>query len=184
KTCYGRELFKKLKQDVNLQESIEKPIDFVYILLDFSNGVQLDAGDSELPIVIEILVGLQIAYAFFIGSNYDVAFPTFRQTVQLLNLTSHFNSNTVITGIHQHLSPSGNCLLCLFLHIDEFQNFFEFPDWKADKKIGKDSKPKGIFKGILYEVAQFMLGKSNLCFVQPFLSGTAPQDVAQQKEPT
>ncbi|CAG8658755.1 6016_t:CDS:2, partial [Ambispora leptoticha] len=181
KTRYGRELFKKLEQDVNLQESIEKPISFVYLLLDFSNGLKLNEDDSELSI--QILVGLRIAYAFFIWNNYDVEFTIFRQTVRLLKLTSRFNSSTVIAGIHKHLNLSVDRLLFLFLHIDEFQTIFEFSGWKADMRKDKNGKPKGIFKAMLYEVAQFMVG-SNIYFVQPFLSGTAPQEVIRQKEPT
>ncbi|CAG8713521.1 2171_t:CDS:2, partial [Ambispora leptoticha] len=182
KTRYGRELFKKLEQDVNLQESIKKPIAFVYLLLDFSNGLKLNEDDSELSV--QILVGLRIAYAFFIGNNYNVGFPTFCQTVKLLKLTSRFISYTVITGIHQHLNLSDDHLLCLFLHIDEFQFIFEFGDLKADMRKDKNGKPKDIFKEILYEVAQFMLGQPKAYFVQSFLSGTAPQEVIWRKEPT
>nr|CAG8544647.1 2292_t:CDS:2 [Entrophospora candida] len=161
---------------------IRQSISFQYIFLDFSNSVQLDGSDSKLSI--EILVGLRIAYAFFTQSNYSVTFPTFCQTVLTLNKEKYFYTDNVVLGIREHLDLTGNQLLFLFLHIDEFQTIFDFKGWKTDMMKDINGNPKGIFRGILYNVGRFMIGNSNLSFIQPFLSGTAPQSVIRQKEPT
>ncbi|CAJ0646937.1 5708_t:CDS:2 [Entrophospora sp. SA101] len=113
-----------------------------------------------------------------------MTFPTFRQTVLALNKEKYFNTDNVILGIREHLDLTGNQLLFLFLHNDEFQTIFDFKGWKADMKKDINGNPKGIFKGILYNVGRFMIGNPNLSFIQPFLSGTAPQSVIRQREPT
>ena len=107
-------------------------------------------------------------------------FETFRS--QVWEYREMFNISNVFGSIYDHLNDlilQPNQQLFVFLHIDEFQLIDEWESVAVnERKIAK----KHLFKEMVDGLAPFMLGSPSRIFVQPFLSGTAPQVVLSVKE--
>ncbi|GBB92486.1 hypothetical protein RclHR1_20100003 [Rhizophagus clarus] len=180
KTRFGHDLFYYVK------ENLEKPkewssIHFEYLYIDFGNGIQLDELDYRYPTT--VIFGLRIAYAFFIEKKYDMKFEEFRSLarVHCHNLDVHFNVDNVIKSCRKSLKLSVGEQFFLYLHIDEFQLI---DTW--DKK-DNTSPPKELFKSMISSLSRYIVPTSfsmtiSDTFVLPFLSGTAPHAVIEQKE--
>ncbi|PKY56061.1 hypothetical protein RhiirA4_476055 [Rhizophagus irregularis] len=115
KTRYGVELFKQLENNQNWVPSEWKNnLHIGGLYLDFSNGCQLDSYDDELTPT--VIIGLQIAFAFFIERKYRMKFVTFRRLIW--EYRDIFTIPDVFDSIYD-LQPNQH--LFVFLHIDEFQ---------------------------------------------------------------
>ncbi|GBB87908.1 hypothetical protein RclHR1_01440023 [Rhizophagus clarus] len=173
KTRYGDELLKYLKNDQSWVPSWWKDnlhIESLYI--DFGNGCQLDLYDDHLNPT--IIIGLRIAYVFFIENKYDMKFETFRRLVW--EYREIFNISGVFDFIADYLNINHEQQLFVFLHIDEFQLIDR---WES---VAVNERNKNLFKEMINGLAPFMLGPPSRVFVQTFLSGTAPQVVISVKE--
>jgi hypothetical protein len=173
KTRYGDELFKYLKNDQSWVPSWWKDnlhIESLYV--DFGNGCQLDLYDDHLSPT--IIIGLRIAYVFFIENKYDMKFETFRRLVW--EYREIFNISGVFDFIADHLNINHEQQLFVFLHIDEFQLIDR---WES---VAVNERNKNLFKEMINGLVPFMLGPPSRVFVQTFLSGTAPQVVMSVKE--
>ncbi|GET63923.1 hypothetical protein GLOIN_2v1794374 [Rhizophagus irregularis DAOM 181602=DAOM 197198] len=73
---------------------------------------------------------------------------------------------------------SNNQHLFVFLHIDEFQLIDE---WESNAVMKRKMEEKLLFKEMINGLVLYMFSPSHI-FVQPFLSGTAPQFVNFMKE--
>ncbi|CAG8541511.1 970_t:CDS:2 [Funneliformis mosseae] len=148
-----------------------------YLRLDFGNDVILDVYDYDISA--SIIIGIRMAYEFFIKGKYDIQFREFRH--EALKNKDNFNIDFVITAIRSSLCLETGQRLFLFIHIDEFQKIINFDGWNADTE-----KPsKGLFRCMMYELGRYMTYQSPQCiFVQTFLSGTEPHSIIRAKEPT
>ncbi|CAG8655067.1 2737_t:CDS:2, partial [Paraglomus occultum] len=174
KTRMGQELFKYIKE-VWVPPHWQKPIvHFEYIRMDFGNGIQLDTYDMDLSAT--VIIGLRIAYVFFIEGKYDMQFVTFRDRV--MRYVDMFKIANVFESIRDKLSLKTAHQLFVFLHVDEFQLVDRW-----DGEIVNYRKPaKDLFKNMINNLAPFLYGPPTTTFVQTFLSGTAPQVVIAAKE--
>ncbi|GES96875.1 hypothetical protein GLOIN_2v1729495 [Rhizophagus clarus] len=173
KTRYGIELFDWLDKEWEPSKG-QKPY-MLYMLLDFSNGYALDEYEiqGDMKIASEIILGLRLAYYFFVNEKYVMSFEMFRikaneykHLFKLDNVLAHIYSHE-----HERLQPGQH--LFIFLQIDEFQLIFK------DRKEGAE-----LFKQLMYVLGHHMVGKIPNIFVQTLLSGTAPQDAIRAMEPT
>jgi hypothetical protein len=145
---------------------------FEYLYIDFGSGHRLTQQDYGLDA--SIIVGLRIAHAFFIEKEYGMTFQEFR--VVLEHYSDSFNDfcvNVVIEECRKSLNLSDKHLFFLYLHIDEFQ--------LIDSWDKKNSQTKLLYN-MIHNISEFMLSSALPTFVQPFLSGTAPLAVIEQKE--
>ncbi|CAJ0626506.1 16527_t:CDS:2 [Entrophospora sp. SA101] len=147
---------------------------FLYMLLDFVNGVHLTDFDQNLSG--SIIIGLCIAYYFF--ARDKLSFDTFKYAAQ--PHINAFNVNLVLDRIRNSLNLQSNQQLFILLHIDEYQEIFDF----ENNNFWKIPSSKGLFKELMYVLGPLMTEKRLDYYVQTFLSGTAPQDVTREKEPT
>ncbi|PKY47590.1 hypothetical protein RhiirA4_522912 [Rhizophagus irregularis] len=173
KTRYGDELFKHLENNQNWVPSEWKNnLHIGGLYLDFGNGCQLDSYDDELTPT--IIIGLRIAFAFFIERRYRMKFVTFRRLIW--EYRDIFTISDVFDNIYD-LQPNKH--LFVFLHIDEFQLIDR---WESNAVMKRKMAEKQLFKEMINGLAPFMLGPPSHIFVQTFLSGTAPQIVISAKE--
>ncbi|CAI2193291.1 8963_t:CDS:2, partial [Funneliformis geosporum] len=204
KTRYGVELFNHLKKNPE-EISRHSPFapDFLSIYLDFGQNVELDVLDNNLSV--DSILAIRIAFEFFVSRSNQMDFIEFRakvyqhfkqsSTTGLLDLGkfhSIINLSNVIRNIRKYRRLPNNQTLFIFLHIDEIQIIFNYEKYWRKEDVNLQSErsnhssyqetKKGIFKKLLYVLGSYM--KSNINFIQTFLSGTALQDVVQQKEPT
>src|SRR3954466_8931851 len=113
KTRFGRELYDYVRKNLtqscldlynNQSDDIKKlityrrwtNIHFEYLYMDFGNGYSLDDYDYDLDAT--VIIGLRIAYSFFIEKKYDLGFREFRFNIERLgdNIIKLFNVDTVI----------------------------------------------------------------------------------------
>ncbi|CAG8607148.1 9321_t:CDS:2 [Paraglomus brasilianum] len=144
---------------------------FEYIYLDFGNSCALENEDYNLNPA--VLIGLRVAYAYFICGKYEMSFGQFQ--MRATPCIEMFNIGDVFTSIRRKLSLQDTQHLFIFLHIDEFQMI---DTWSRNS----ENLMKPHFKNIISKLAQFMFGPPKTTFVQTFLSGTAPQAVIATKE--
>ncbi|UZO15350.1 uncharacterized protein OCT59_006777 [Rhizophagus irregularis] len=170
KTRFGIELFDYIKKNWNPPKQWGD-VHFEYLYMNFRNGLYLKEDDSEL--IPEVILGLRAAYAFFIEKKYAITFDIFCVKA-LVYGKSIFKFDSVIYYYYESLKFSNNQKLFLYLHIDEFQMIDE---WDAYNKT------KQFFKNMIRGIAKFMTGDYPT-FIQPFLSGTTPRAIAQQKQAT
>ncbi|PKB94397.1 hypothetical protein RhiirA5_479173, partial [Rhizophagus irregularis] len=173
KTRYGVELFNCLDKEWKISKG-QKPY-MLYMLLDFSNGYALDEYEiqGDMKIASEIILGLRLAYYFFVKKKYVMSFAMFstkaneyKHIFKLDNILTHIYSHE-----HKRLQPGQH--LFIFLQIDEFQLIF------------KDRKERAeLFKQLMYVLGHHMTGKIPNIFIQTLLSGTAPQDAIRAMEPS
>ncbi|UZO08772.1 uncharacterized protein OCT59_029023 [Rhizophagus irregularis] len=173
KTRYGVELFNCLDKEWKISKG-QKPY-MLYMLLDFSNGYALDEYEiqGDMKIASEIILGLRLAYYFFVKKKYVMSFAMFstkaneyKHIFKLDNVLAHIYSHE-----HKRLQPGQH--LFIFLQIDEFQLIF------------KDRKERAeLFKQLMYVLGHHMTGKIPNIFIQTLLSGTAPQDAIRAMEPS
>ncbi|CAG8515823.1 7631_t:CDS:2 [Funneliformis mosseae] len=174
KTQFGEELFNNIQSDWILP--VEWIIDgrkpyFEYIYLDFSNDINLKNENCELDST--VIIGLRIAFTFFIKRKYDIVFEAFRALAKLY--IKIFNISMVFESIRKSLSLFNNQVLFIFLHIDDFQ---EIDIWD-EKTVNLTNK---LFKNMISDLACFIFDLPRLTYIQTFLSETAPQIVIMAKE--
>ncbi|GES83639.1 hypothetical protein GLOIN_2v414785 [Rhizophagus clarus] len=117
KTRYGDELFKHLKNNQNwVPPEWKNNLHIESLYLDFGSGCKLDSYDDDLSP--EVIIGLRIAFVFFIESKYDMKFVTFCDRV--LKYKDVFKISNVFEFITEHLNLEPEQQLFVFLHIDEF----------------------------------------------------------------
>ncbi|RIB30905.1 hypothetical protein C2G38_967273 [Gigaspora rosea] len=172
KTRFGKELYEYLKRNWE-QPQNWADVHFEYLRMDFGSGIYLDDYDRKLLTASEIF-GLRIAYALFIEKYYDMTFKEFRSKV-LTYGKYIFMIEPVITYYYESLKLYDNRKLFLYLHIDDFQLI---DAWNAEFR---KNIPSGLFKKMIRDLSQYMTHQWHT-FIQPFLSGTAPQVIAAQKQ--
>src|SRR4051812_27286070 len=82
------------------------------LYLDFDNGCRLDSYDDELAPT--VIIGLRIAYVFFIEKKYFMKFETFRD--RIWEHRDIFKISNVFNCIYDHLILQPNRHLFVFLH--------------------------------------------------------------------
>lgn len=182
KTRFGKELFSVLKDnwidpyytDLQPLRWRKDNIRFHYIYMDFGDGIQLQEMDNDISDP-SIIIGLRIAYCYFVKGSKRMSFDTFRILVKAHN--DLFRIGSVFDAIKQDLSHGSNHQLFLFLHIDEFQIVDQWDE--ANRKQGKPDI--SLFKNMINSFAPFMMPSSSI-FVQTFLSGTVPRLIISAKE--
>ncbi|CAB5364970.1 unnamed protein product [Rhizophagus irregularis] len=176
KTRYRDELFKRLKNNQNwVPPEWENKLHIRRIYLDLGNGCKLDSYDDDLTPT--VIIGLRIAYVFFIEKKFILSFTNFRDRVW--KYRDIFKIPNVFDCIYAHLISQSNIQLFVFFHIDEFQNI---DLWEDDAIKNRKMAKKQLFKEMINDLAPFMLAPQSLIYVQTFLSGTAPQVVISNKE--
>ncbi|CAB4391454.1 unnamed protein product [Rhizophagus irregularis] len=176
KTRYGDELFKRLENNQNwVPPEWENKLHIRRIYLDLGNGCKLDSYDDDLTPT--VIIGLRIAYVFFIEKKIILSFTNFRDRVW--KYRDIFKIPNVFDCIYAHLISQSNIQLFVFFHIDEFQNI---DLWEDDAIKNRKMAKKQLFKEMINDLAPFMLAPQSLIYVQTFLSGTAPQVVISNKE--
>ncbi|RUS13306.1 hypothetical protein BC937DRAFT_95526 [Endogone sp. FLAS-F59071] len=202
KTRYGLELFHHLQKKWKAPPQWENGgnVKFLYALFDFSNGVPLDSWDRRLDAT--TILGLRLAYIYFVRGKYKENFAEFRNYVMKINSYDHiFSLSPVIAGIRNDLGILNNEHFFIFFHMDEFQKVLSF-DWigrakKNDLKIPTlaeqfiiPNAEKTILRGmcllreILINLGSYMTGETQKTYGHSYLSGTAPDDVVEAAEPT
>ncbi|RGB42790.1 hypothetical protein C1646_785098 [Rhizophagus diaphanus] len=178
KTRYGEELFKHLENNQNWVPSEWKNnLHIIGLYLDFGNDCQLDLYDDELTP--SVIIGLRIAFTFFIERKYKMKFETFRRLIW--EYRDIFIISDVFLSIYFHIHISlPYQQLFVFLHIDEFQLIDQ---WESNAVMKRKMAGKDIFKEMINCLASFIFGPPSSIFVQTFLSGTAPQLVFSAKKP-
>ncbi|RIA93393.1 hypothetical protein C1645_819480 [Glomus cerebriforme] len=171
KTRWGKEFFDSVKRHWKPPSGWEKP-EYLYILLDFVNGVRLCELDANLTA--SIILGLRLAYDYF--ARRVMSFEAFQHQARLF--FDNFKINLVLSHIlSQRIEP--NQKLIVILHIDEYQEIFAFEgNWKGGLS------GKGLFKEMLYALGPLMIECKSEYYVQTFLSGTATRDVTKNFKPT
>ncbi|GBC51889.2 hypothetical protein GLOIN_2v414785 [Rhizophagus irregularis DAOM 181602=DAOM 197198] len=176
KTRYGDELFKRLENNQNwVPPEWENKLHIRRIYLDLGNGCKLDSYDDDLTPT--VIIGLRIAYVFFIEKKFILSFTNFRDRVW--KYRDIFKIPNVFDCIYAHLISQSNIQLFVFFHIDEFQNI---DLWEDDAIKNRKMAKKQLFKEMINDLAPFMLAPQSLIYIQTFLSGTAPQVVISNKE--
>jgi hypothetical protein len=152
----------------------QKPY-ILHMLLDFSNGYTLVEYEiqGDMEIASEIILGLRLAYYFFVNEKYVMSFSMFctkaneyKHLFKLDNVLAHIYNHE-----HKRLQPGQH--LFIFLQIDEFQYIFKDREERAE-----------LFKQLMYVLGHHMTGRIPSIFVQTLLSGTAPQDAIRTMEPS
>ncbi|GBB93766.1 hypothetical protein RclHR1_22280002 [Rhizophagus clarus] len=176
KTRFGQEIFKHLENGQNwVPPEWKNNLQLKGLYLDFGNGCRLDSYDDELAPT--VIIGLRIAYVFFIERKYIMKFETFRRLVW--EYREIFNISDVFVSIYDYLILQPNRQLFVFLHIDEFQLIDE---WEFNAVNERKVSVKQLFKEMINGLASYMLGPPSFIYVQTFLSGTAPQVVITAKK--
>lgn len=81
KTRFGEELFNHLKQHwVPPSPWTSTNTHLEYLHMDFGNGIQLEKEDKDLTPT--VIIGLRIAYCFFVEGKYDMKFAVFRRLIK------------------------------------------------------------------------------------------------------
>jgi hypothetical protein len=96
------------------------------IHLPSSNSTNYDT--NLIPTVI---LGLRIAYTFFVHEKYDIMFEHFHD--QLKEYRETFRVSNIFDYIKKHLGLQSGEQLFIFLHIDEFQSIYEWDEIKKGK---------------------------------------------------
>jgi len=168
----AQELFRKWNKIAPKEFQDSK---LLYLMIDFSNGGKLLFIEKNFHP--SLIMGLRLAYAYFLQGKYRANFPEFLQVCGA-SLES-FTFALVMEAIRKDLQLTIQDNLFVVLHIDEVQFIF---DSEQEYKWETNPKPKGLFKLLIYEICSFFtLGNS---VIQPFISGTAHLKVMQSKEPT
>ncbi|KAI8345857.1 hypothetical protein B0O80DRAFT_471691 [Mortierella sp. GBAus27b] len=191
KTRFGKELFRYLDHHWVLPDPwTREKVRLKYLFMDFGKVIRLDEKDNEITDP-SIIMGLRMAYCYFIEGQYNLSFETFRSLIRehmdlftisgvLGAISKHVDAegkHVDAEGKHvdaegKHVDAEGKQQLFLFLHIDEFQII---------DKWGQDTGKAEFFKKMIRRLASFMATST---FIQTFLSGTAPQAVVKAQEPT
>jgi hypothetical protein len=146
------------------------------LYIDFGNSCHLNSYDDELAPT--VIIGLRIAYVFFVEGKYNMTFEIFRGRV--LKYNKYFKISNVFECICEHLNLQPKQQLFVFLHIDEFQLIDR---WECDAVNKRKMIKRELFKEMIHYLAGYMPGPSHI-FIQTFLSGTAPRVVISAKKPT
>jgi hypothetical protein len=175
KTRWGREFSNTVEHDWTPPKEWTKDGDphICYFLLDFINGVRLDIPDQSLSA--SIILGLRIAYEYF--ARTTMTFSVFRQLARSIAQSSLeiFELHWVLNHIRNLLKLKPQQRLIVILHIDEYQEIFDFK-WEIVKK--------GLFKELMHVLGPLMITSRGGHYVQTFLSGTAYQEVLRSALPT
>ncbi|KAK3817757.1 MAG: hypothetical protein J3Q66DRAFT_190071 [Benniella sp.] len=203
KTRFGRELSNALRNGLSAAAKA-KNVDYsprhYYMLLDFSNGVNLTPGEER--IAAEVILGLRLVYYHFFRGKYTQVFPSFVFQALKLNRSGLFTIDNVVGAIRQDLELPDEQALFLFLHIDEFQKIFDY-GWKGSPKGSQAILPDdnsiqlagtgtehhtreglSLFKDMTRSLGSYMSGVAKPSMIQTFLSGTARHEVTRAAEPT
>jgi hypothetical protein len=82
--------------------------------MDFGNGFELDEADYKLTA--SVIIGMRIAYAFFIEIEYDIKFREFRFHLVRCRYVDLFNIDTVISSCRKSLKlPNGKNFFYIFI---------------------------------------------------------------------
>jgi hypothetical protein len=186
KTRFGQELFNQIKNDLpKIYARYDIPMwtgeHFEYLLIDFGNDYALTNQDYKLDA--SVIIGLRIAHAYFIAKEYGMTFREFRIVLETYvsndSLFNLFNINVVISEILESLNLPKGRQLFLYLHIDEFQ-LIDLWD-KEDISIPRIN----LFRNMIHIISKYITSPFlHRIFVIPFLSGTAPLAVIEQKKAT
>lgn len=174
KTRFGQGLYNHLQSHLKVPEW--KQPHFEYLYLDFGNGIKLDKYDGDFSAM--VIIGLRIAYTFFVDGQYHMPFVNFRD--RAMPHAELFKVANVLNYIEDRLRHQNNLQsdqdVFVFLHIDEFQLI---DAW--DRHI--EDVQETLFYNMIGDLAPFILPtKTPKFFVQTFLSGTAPSAVINVKE--
>ncbi|GBB89346.1 hypothetical protein RclHR1_01600018 [Rhizophagus clarus] len=175
KTRFGRDFYYHVNDHLEEWSNVH----FEYLCMDFGNGFKLDEIDYKLSA--SVIIGLRIAYAFFIEKQqYDIKFREFRLYLDLHLYIDLFDVNTVMSSCRKFLKLPKGKQFFLYLQIDEFRLI---DDW--DRKDESDPKIE-LFKNMISDLAMYIFPSSqntiSSTFVLPFLSGTAPYVIIKQKD--
>jgi hypothetical protein len=147
----------------------------IYVMVDFSNGCKILP--AELDLSPSIIVGVRLAFAYFIYGKVNMNFTEFFRECQNFGIES-FDLGSVTEAIREATGRTKpNDKVFIAFHIDEVQ--FIFGD---EANYRKDAEKKGLFKLLVYALGTFFTtGRTT---IQPFISGTAHRKVMEAKEPT
>jgi len=127
----AQELFRKWKQIAPKQYQDAK---LLYLMIDFSNGGKLLFIEKDLHP--SLIMGLRLAYAYFLQGKYKANFPEFLQACGT-SLES-FTIASVMEAIRKGLQLTNQDDLFVVLHIDEVQFIFDYEreyEWES-KRLG------------------------------------------------
>ena len=174
KTRWGNEFFNSVKKDWSPPTSWEKP-EYLYLLLDFVNGVRLSSFDKDLEA--STILGLRVAFDYFVCGKRKISFQEFKILVK--PYINFFGIELVLSHI-QSQEFQHNRQLVIVLHIDEYQEIFAF-----EKSWEGGMTEKRLFKEMLYALGPLMIeSETRNFYVQTFLSGTASRDVTNSFKAT
>ena len=132
----AQELFRKWKQIAPQQFQDAK---LLYLMIDFSNGGKFLFAEKDFHP--SLIMGLRLAYAYFLQEKYEVNYPEFLQACG-----ESFESFTIVEvmeAIRQDMQLVGSDKLFVVFHIDEVQFIFDF---EQEYKWETNPNPKGLFK--------------------------------------
>ena len=132
----AQELFRKWKQIAPQQYQEAK---LLYLMIDFSNGGKLLFIEKDFHP--SLIMGLRLAYAYFLQGKYEVNYPEFLQYCRAS--MESFTIASVMDAIRKDLQLTDIDKLFTVLHIDEVQFIFDF---EQEYKWETNPKPKGLFK--------------------------------------
>lgn len=112
----------------------------LYLMLDFSNGYNLDLRDTNIDP--SQILAVRLAHAYFVAEKkLNLDFPSF-----YLFCFPHielFSIEAVLHAIRADLNLTMAVPLFVLLHIDEVQTIFSFKGYKS-------LSGKGLFKDLMY----------------------------------
>src|SRR5262249_41154913 len=99
----------------------------IYMLLDFTYGYALDEHEiqGDMKNASEIILGLRLAYYYFVRGKYAISFDVFRTKAN--GYKELFKLDNVLMYIynHEYKSLQSGQRLFIFLQIDEFQIIYK-----------------------------------------------------------
>jgi len=173
KTRYGKEIFRHIQKHwvtPDLWKKFEDP-HFEYIILDFGNDVRLDKNDQLLSTA--TILGLRLAWTFFVKGSNEMSFMTFRS--EAIKYEQYFQFETVVTAIRKHLQLATDRKLFIFLHVDEFQEIFDY------ERQNPNTPKARLFKDIQGILGTCMTGDKKF-FIQTFFSGTERRSIIETRK--
>jgi hypothetical protein len=112
-------------------------------MIDFARDCELS--DFENDWDPSIILGVRLAYSYFIQNKYAVGFSEFRTQCSRAQFLQSFTLYYVLKAIRTDLQlKSIDDKLFIVLHLDEVQKIFEF-DARVNSK-----QPKGLFQLLMY----------------------------------
>jgi hypothetical protein len=132
----AQEVFRQWK---NIAPEQYQDAKLLYLMIDFSNGGKLLFIEKDFHP--SLIMGLRIAYAYFLQGKYEVNYPEFLQYCK--DFVESFTIVSVMEEIRKDLKLTGFDKLFVVLHIDEVQFIFDF---EQEYKWETNPTPKGLFK--------------------------------------